>query len=68
MGVRSMTMSRPRYALETEEPLEPDPVIEFYKQHVDRSLLRENLRKTPEERVLALVAAATDRGGSALGG
>ncbi len=33
-----------------------DPVIESYKRHVDRTLLRENLRKTPEERVLALMA------------
>jgi hypothetical protein len=36
--------------------LEPDPVIEAYKRDVDRSLLRENLKKTPSERVLALIA------------
>jgi len=24
-----------------------DPVVEAYKRHVDRTLLRENLRKTP---------------------
>jgi hypothetical protein len=35
--------------------LAPDPVIEVYKRDVDRSLLRENLKKTPEERVLALM-------------
>jgi hypothetical protein len=35
--------------------LEPDPVIEVYKRDVDRTLLRENLKKTPEERVLALM-------------
>jgi hypothetical protein len=34
--------------------LEPDPVIEAYKQHVDRTLLRENLKKSVEERLLAL--------------
>ena len=33
----------------------PDPVIEAYKRHVDRTLIRENLRKTPEERVRLLV-------------
>ncbi len=33
----------------------PDPVIEAYKQGVDRTLLRENLRRTPDERVRALV-------------
>jgi hypothetical protein len=30
--------------------IEPDPVIEAYKVHVDRTLLRQNLRRTPEER------------------
>lgn len=33
-----------------------DPVIEVYKQHVDRSLLRENLKLTPEERLRKLQA------------
>jgi len=30
--------------------IEPDPVIEAYKKDVDRTLLRENLRRTPQER------------------
>lgn len=30
-----------------------DPVIEAYKRNVDRTLLRKNLRLTPEERILA---------------
>ena len=30
--------------------IEPDPVIEAYKKDVDRTLLRENLRRSPEER------------------
>lgn len=30
--------------------IEPDPVIEAYKKDVDRTLLRENLRRTIEER------------------
>lgn len=29
----------------------PDPVIEAYKAGIDRTLLRENLRLTPDERV-----------------
>ncbi len=37
---------------------EPDPVIEAYKMHVDRSLLRQNLMRTPEERWANLAAAA----------
>jgi hypothetical protein len=31
--------------------LEPDPVIEYYKQFIDQSLLHENLKLTPTERV-----------------
>ncbi|MGC1275692.1 MAG: hypothetical protein WBC44_18440 [Planctomycetaceae bacterium] len=32
-------------------PLVPDPVIEAYKKDVDRTLLRENLKLTVEERL-----------------
>ena len=35
--------------------LAPDPVIEAYKKDVDRTLLRENLKRTVEERFLALM-------------
>ena len=35
-----------------ERPI--DPVIEWYMRGVDRSLIRENLQKTHEERLLAL--------------
>ena len=31
--------------------LEPDPVIEFYKKDVDRTLIRENLKLTVEQRL-----------------
>ena len=34
----------------------PDPVIEAYKAGVDRSLLRQNLRRSVAERVHNLVA------------
>ena len=33
-----------------------DPVIERYKEGVDRTLLRENLRRSPEERLRNLQA------------
>lgn len=36
--------------------LEPDPVIEVYKRHVDRTLLRENLKRSVAERLANLVA------------
>ena len=34
--------------------LEPDPVIEAYKKDIDRTLLRENLKLTPAERLQKL--------------
>ena len=37
------------------EPPPPDPVIEAYKKDVDRTLLRENLKLTPEERIRKLM-------------
>jgi hypothetical protein len=40
-----------------DRPLEPDPVIEAYKRDVDRTLLRENLGRSVEERIETLVRA-----------
>lgn len=37
--------------------LEPSPVIEAYKRDVDRTLIRENLKLTTEERVRKMIAA-----------
>ncbi len=37
----------------TEQPRR-DPVIEVYKRGIDRTLLRENLKRTVEERILRL--------------
>ncbi len=37
-------------------PLEPDPVIEAYKAGIDRTLLRQNLRRSATERLANLVA------------
>ena len=34
--------------------VEPDPVIEAYKNDIDRTLIRENLRLTPDARVRKL--------------
>jgi hypothetical protein len=33
-----------------------DRVIEVYKQGIDRTLIRENLKLTPEQRLLQLMA------------
>ena len=38
------------------EPLERDPVIEAYKKDVDRTLLRQNLRRSVAERLANLIA------------
>ena len=51
--------------------LESDPVIEAYKRHVDRTLLRQNLRRSVTERVANLIAlqrlaVAARRAGRAL--
>lgn len=34
-----------------------DPVIEAYKKDVDRTLIREQLRRTPDERVQRMIGA-----------
>lgn len=34
----------------------PDPVVEAYKRDIDRTLLRQNLRRSAEERVANLIA------------
>lgn len=36
------------------KPFPPDPVIEVYKRDIDRTLLRENLKLTPEQRLRKL--------------
>lgn len=37
------------------EIIEPDPVIEVYKKDIDRTLIRENLKLTVEQRFLKLM-------------
>jgi hypothetical protein len=36
--------------------LTPDPVIDYYKKDVDRTMLREHLKLTPQQRLDKLVA------------
>jgi hypothetical protein len=36
--------------------LEPSPTIEAYKKDVDRTLLRENLKLTPAERIAKMIS------------
>ena len=44
--------------MQDKEPLEPDPVIEAYKKDIDRTLIRENLKLTVEERLRKMMAFA----------
>lgn len=39
------------------DPSYKDPVIEFYRKDVDRTLLRQNLLLTPEQRLKKFAAA-----------
>jgi hypothetical protein len=50
-------MTAPIDADKPHEPefFEPDPVIEAYKRDIDRTLLRQNMRRTVEERFLQLM-------------
>ena len=36
--------------------LEPDPVVEAYKRDVDRTLIRQNLTLTTDERLKKMIA------------
>ena len=42
---------------EAQIVIETDPVIEVFKKDVDRTLLRESLKLSPEERLLKMQAA-----------
>jgi hypothetical protein len=41
----------------TVPPIQLDPVIEEFKKDIDRTLLRENLKLTVEQRILKMQAA-----------
>ena len=49
-------MARGDSRFDIDISLAPDPVIEAYKKDVDRTLIRENLKLTPEQRILKLQA------------
>lgn len=42
---------------EQGDRLEPDPVIDVYKKDVDRTLIREQLRRSVDERVRTMIGA-----------
>ena len=45
-----MTVEEKRAAILRKYGIEPDPVIEAYKKDIDRTLIRENLKLTVEQR------------------
>jgi hypothetical protein len=58
LKIALLPLNKPAYnesMFETDIELEPDPVIEAYKKDIDRTLIRENLRLTPEERLDNLI-------------
>ena len=42
---------------EPQNVIEPDPVIEVFKRDIDRTLLRANLKLSPEDRLRKMHAA-----------
>lgn len=44
-------MAAPIFPPPLDAKPEPDPVIEAYKADVDRTLLRESLKKSPQQRL-----------------
>jgi hypothetical protein len=62
--LESLSVDGPRYTKSMpprttpSDALAPDPVIEAYKKDIDRSLLRENLKLTPGQRLAKLQAFA----------
>jgi transcriptional regulator with XRE-family HTH domain len=55
---RLITAAGFHLTVELIAPTPVDPVVAAYKRDIDRSLLRENLRKSPDERVKSLAALA----------
>ena len=52
-----MEQERNRRDEPDDERFEPDPVVEAYKRDVDRTLIREQLRRSVDERVRNMIAA-----------
>ena len=52
-----MEQARDRLDEPDDERFEPDPVVEAYKRDVDRTLIREQLRRSIDERVRNMIAA-----------
>jgi hypothetical protein len=53
--VKSLSSAGQRAMPDPDQSLPPDPVVELYKQGVDRTLLRQNLRRSVDERILNLM-------------
>lgn len=58
MGRRAGNVSEPQPPpYRSPDDFEPDPVIEAYKKHVDRTLIREQLRRSVDDRVKTMLGA-----------
>jgi hypothetical protein len=54
VGVRDYDL---RMSADERQAPAVDPVIEAYKKDVDRTLIREQLRRSPDERVQRMIGA-----------
>jgi hypothetical protein len=55
ISIMHETMAEPKPPSKIEDPpLPADPVIEAYKKDVDRTLLRQSLKMTVEERIVSV--------------
>ena len=52
-----MEQARNRPEEPDDDRFEPDPVVEVYKRDVDRTLIREQLRRSVDQRVRNMIAA-----------
>jgi len=56
-GFRPVTEMRYAFSMAKQPaPIGPDPVIEAYKKDTDRTLIRENLKRSVDERFRRLMA------------
>lgn len=59
MADKEILTTRPGCISTLCDPLEPDPVLDLYRKDVDRTLLRENLKLSSEERLAKLIGFAS---------
>jgi hypothetical protein len=57
LAKRTCALAQDAPPRDAEPPIEPGPVIDVYKAHVDRTLIRAQLQRTIDERVQNRIAS-----------